>query len=80
MSWQEGKEVSRGLKGGIVIAVLLAVVLVAAPKHEALQAISFAQAASTQPDASVGGNGPTGYFPDRFRDAVGEDAPQVEAF
>jgi hypothetical protein len=80
MSQQESKEVSNGLKAGIVIAVLLAIVLIAAPKDDALQAIQLAQAvAATQGTGDVG-NGRTGYFPDRFRDAVGEDLPQPEAF
>jgi hypothetical protein len=80
MSQQESKEVSKGLKGGLVVAALLAIVLIAAPKHEALQAISIVQAATTPQSGSVGGNGPTGYFPDRFRDANGEDVPQPDAF
>jgi len=80
MSQQESKEVSKGLQGGLVVAALLAIVLIAAPKHEALQAISVAQAAATPQSGGVGGNGPTGYFPDRFRDASGEDLPQPEAF
>jgi len=80
MSQQESKEVSKGLQGGLVVAALLAIVLIAAPKHDALQAISIAQAAPTPQAGSVGGNGPTGYFPDRFRDAPGEDLPQPDAF
>jgi hypothetical protein len=84
MSRHEPKERTQGLKAGliaaIVIAVLLAVMLAVAPQRDALQPIPLAQATQKGADASGAGNGPTGYFPDRFRGATGEDLPQVEAF
>lgn len=80
MSKHESDEFSRGACGGIAVAVLLGVLLIAAPKPDALQPIAVVQAARPAPPAATQGNGPTGYFPDRFRGVQGEDAPQPEAF
>jgi len=84
MSQQEPKERTEGIKAALVVAIimalLLAVMLAAAPQRDALQPIPLAQANAQVADARGAGNGPTGYFPDRFRDATGDDLPQAEAF
>ncbi|MCU0898415.1 MAG: hypothetical protein MUC55_13085 [Burkholderiales bacterium] len=79
MSQEESREVSTGVGIGMVIAAVLAVVLAAAPKPDALQPIPVAQAAMPS-SIETDGNGPTGYLPDRFRNAALEDGPQPEAF
>ena len=80
MSEHESKELSNAIKGGVVVAVILGIVLVTAVKHDALEHVTVAQAATLVQSGGDVGNGPTGYFPDRFREARFEDATQPEAF
>ena len=80
MSKQESTELSIGLKGAIAVAIAVALLLAVAPREDALQPIAIAQAAMPVQSDGYEGNGPTGYFPDRFRAAEGEDVPQPETF